>query len=68
MEKDSDEELDYQPAPNSPSGNVIIQDDGEEDPLDAFMADVDKQVHLFLILFCIIFLYFFHFMSMFFFN
>ncbi|EFO22674.2 hypothetical protein LOAG_05808 [Loa loa] len=51
LEKDSDDELEYQPVPGSPGANAAsIGDDGggvngdeEEDPLDAFMAGVDKQ-------------------------
>lgn len=49
MEKDSDDELEYQPVPGSPGANATaadngVDDDEEEDPLDAFMAGVDKQV------------------------
>ncbi|KAM3724357.1 ATP-dependent RNA helicase [Dirofilaria immitis] len=48
LEKDSDDELEYQPVPGSPGANVAsnsggFNDDDDEDPLDAFMADVDKQ-------------------------
>ncbi|KAL4002161.1 DEAD/DEAH box helicase family protein [Acanthocheilonema viteae] len=46
LEKDSDDELEYQPVPGSPGANAASADDGindEEDPLDAFMAGVDKQ-------------------------
>uniref|UniRef100_F1KV40 RNA helicase n=1 Tax=Ascaris suum TaxID=6253 RepID=F1KV40_ASCSU len=46
LEKDSDDELAYQPAPNSPRGNEGVSNeksDDDEDPLDAFMATVDKQ-------------------------
>ncbi|KHN87845.1 ATP-dependent RNA helicase DDX42 [Toxocara canis] len=46
LEKDSDDEPAYQPAPNSPGGakgGAGEDDEDEEDPLDAFMAGVDKQ-------------------------
>uniref|UniRef100_A0A1I8EU04 RNA helicase n=1 Tax=Wuchereria bancrofti TaxID=6293 RepID=A0A1I8EU04_WUCBA len=48
LEKDSDDELEYQPVPGSPGANAVsasddANDDEEEDPLDAFMAGVDKQ-------------------------
>lgn len=51
LEKDSEDELEYQPIPGSPGANAACVDDGanddeEEDPLDAFMAGVDKQVSL----------------------
>ncbi|OZC06138.1 hypothetical protein X798_06877 [Onchocerca flexuosa] len=50
LEKDSDDELEYQPVPGSPGANASsygggFNDDDEEDPLDAFMADVNKQEH-----------------------
>lgn len=46
LEKESDDELAYQPAPDSPAANKGGDDDNddEDDPLDAFMAGVDKQV------------------------
>ncbi|VDK46951.1 unnamed protein product [Anisakis simplex] len=48
LEKDSDgdDELAYQPAPESPTGAKVPgkeDNDEEEDPLDAFMAGVEKQ-------------------------
>uniref|UniRef100_A0A8R1U2A7 RNA helicase n=1 Tax=Onchocerca volvulus TaxID=6282 RepID=A0A8R1U2A7_ONCVO len=48
LEKDSDDELEYQPVPGSPGANATsngggFDDDDEEDPLDAFMAGVNKQ-------------------------
>lgn len=52
LEKDSDDELEYQQIPGSPGLNATSADDDisgeEEDPLDAFMAGVDKQVSQFL--------------------
>ena len=45
--KDSDEELPYQPAPDSPTrtgGHQNSDDEDEEDPLDAFMSGIDNEV------------------------
>uniref|UniRef100_A0A0N5ADR4 RNA helicase n=1 Tax=Syphacia muris TaxID=451379 RepID=A0A0N5ADR4_9BILA len=44
LEKESDdEELAYQPAPDSPTAKNDSKSGDEDDPLDAFMAGVDKQ-------------------------
>jgi ATP-dependent RNA helicase DDX42 len=54
LEKDDDEEdgktdeMAYQPAPGSPSTEDVqpkptAADDDEDDPLDAFMADINQQ-------------------------
>ena len=47
--QDSDEDLPYQPAPDSPTRGGHASggqndDDDEEDPLDAFMADINTEV------------------------
>lgn len=43
-EEQSTQKLEYIPAPGSPSYQGGNQSDDEEDPLDAFMAGIEKQV------------------------
>ena len=44
--QESDEDLPYQPAPDSPTrtGAANSGSDDEEDPLDAFMSGIDTEV------------------------
>ena len=46
MVQESDEDLPYQPAPDSPTrtGAANSGSDDEEDPLDAFMSGIDSEV------------------------
>jgi hypothetical protein len=52
-EEDEGAKLEYIPAPGSPTGAAILNDDSddEEDPLDAYMAAIQHQVPLTLILY-----------------
>ncbi len=48
-----DDDIDYQPAPDSPTivggdQSVDKQQDEDDDPLDSFMADIDQQVWMFI--------------------
>lgn len=44
--EDEEENLEYQPAPGSPGADGNKKDDSDsDDPLDAFMADIEKEVY-----------------------
>ena len=43
-EEESEENMAYQPAPGSPGTQEEGNSGEEEDPLDAFMSDIDREV------------------------